>query len=561
MFWGTEEENNINKILDKENLDLYEILGDPYCIEEIRISNSRLLEFFTRNDIMIAMLDEILFTTSDGSEDVSMDKQYFYAQKALNAFSAFSENVLSKYLDDENIAVSVAEYLLIEHEKKNSLTISFYVAILDTLFRNCLSTMIEFIKSTRLLEGLIRNIHYSSVVEFFNNIFGYVTVTSKNIELQAILDDQHITERLFVTFTKQKDALVYKNVGQVLISFAEQLHEVYRLSANVNDDILLKKIYEKSQWGKLLDILTNVNLSNIVVLHPICEMLTSLLDIFIDEKNPSQLYNYNSCKDQQDISGVYDIFEYDKLDDIIRNKDHVGEAYKYDVCRYISTYTGKLFLIMKTIREKEISSGDRICTGIMSLLAGTFNSSDPIVHVNGMNCLCDDDIVGAVFDFFHSLPSLSHIPFLQCAFKAFLRNILFYANEEGEPVLIDLLLNTFTLPDILLNEIEEVEKNEKTAHNMSLAFYISLLKIIYDGSNYSSRKSEIGNILVSRNIYSNIREVFKKYPQYIFQDFFNEYDSDYENSILQPRNNLVKPKRKLTHRFPNGESFVTTVER
>lgn len=561
MFWGNEEENSINKLLDKEDLDLYEILGDPYCIEEIRISNSRLLEFFTKNDTMIAMLDEILFTTSDGSDDISMDKQYFYSQKALNAFTAFSESILLKYLEDDNIAISVAEYLLIEHEKKNSLTISFYTTILDTLFRNCLSTMMEFIKSTRLLEGLIRNIHYSSVVEFFNNMFGYVTVTSKNIELQAILDDQHITERLFVTFTKKKDPLVYKNVGQVLISFAEQLHEVYRLSGNVNDDILLKKIYDKSQWEKLLNILTNVDLPNIEVLYPISEVLTNLLDIFIDEKNPSQLYNYNSSKDQQDISGVYDTFEYEKLNNIIMNKEHVGEGYKYDVCRYVSTYTGKLFLMMKTVKEKKIPLGDRICTGIMLLLAGTFNSSDPIVHVNGMNCLCDDDLVGAVFDFFHSLPLSSHIPFLQCAFKAFLRNILFYANEKEEPVLIDLLLNTFTLPDILLNEIEEVEKNEKIEHNMSLAFYISLLKIIYDGSCYSSRKSEIENILSSRDLYFNIKEIFRKYPQYIFQDIFSDFDNDYENLISQPRNNVAKPKRKLTHRFPDGEFFVKVVER
>uniref|UniRef100_A0A0N5B9H3 FPL domain-containing protein n=1 Tax=Strongyloides papillosus TaxID=174720 RepID=A0A0N5B9H3_STREA len=565
MFWGAEEENSINKILNGGDVDFYEILRDPYCVEEIRVSNTKLIEFFTRQDVMYLMFNEILFTSSDDSENIAIEQQYFYAQKALNVFTALNENSLSKYLEDETIASYVTEYLLTENEKKNSLTIGFYTTMLETLFRNCLNIMTEFLRSTRILEGLLRNIHYSSVVEFLSNILSYATVTKKNIEIQGVLDDHHFTERLFVTFSKQKDIECYRNSGQILISLAEQLHEVYKLSGNVNDDIILRKIYDKSQWTKLLNILTDVSLKNIHVLYPISEVLTSLLNVYIDDRNPSRLYNYSSSKDQLDISTVYDTFEYDKIEELIRNKQHSGEAYKYDASRCVSTYTGKLFLMIKSIREKDVLLSDKICTRIMLLLAAAYNSSDSVTQINGINSLVDDDTIAAVFKFFQSISLSSGSPYMQCAIKDFIRNVVFYANKKDEGALILYILSTFDLTGVLLNEISQIqERDDDVTHNMSLAFYVSLLKIIYDGANYSCSKDIISSSLVDDGYHLEMKETFKKYPQYIFQDILSDFGGgEYDDTLyddIEYTNHRVNSNRKITHIFPDGRTYETTTD-
>uniref|UniRef100_A0A0N4Z705 FPL domain-containing protein n=1 Tax=Parastrongyloides trichosuri TaxID=131310 RepID=A0A0N4Z705_PARTI len=569
MFWseedtsknedinGTDEETKnsrpINEILDnEEGVNFYDVLKNNNCVSELLSLNQKLLDYFTKDEIMLMLMYEILFTEpqhEDTNEDISIENRYAYSKRALNIFCSFQQKTLTKYLDNDDIVTILAEYLLGENESQNSLTTSFYISVIDRLFRECFGRMLENLKTTRLLEGLLRNIKYSSVVEFFSNILFYTPQINGRVEMQEICDNHHITERLFVIFSRDKDVTTYNNAGQILTVLADQLRDMYRTATNVNEDFLLGKIYNKEQWGKLLKIITDKDNTNVNVCGPICEMLSNLLNIFYCDENPSNLYNYNSSKDQQDISGVVDKLEYDKIDELLRNRQHCGDVFKYDICRSISMYTGKLFVAMKSMKEKKNIDNDKVCSLYMTLLASIFNCNDSITHKNAMESLYDDEIVGAVFEFLHSLSYYATTPIMQCAFKDFIRNILFYANENGEPVLIDLFLNTFSLGNIILDEIGTFDNNvTDQLQKTLLSFYISTLKIIYDAANYSCRKSLIEGILIEKNIYSKMEEAFKKHHTYLFKDILNDSHDAIEHAKIETN----KPKKKITHVYPNG---------
>uniref|UniRef100_A0AC35TYE5 Beige/BEACH domain containing protein n=1 Tax=Rhabditophanes sp. KR3021 TaxID=114890 RepID=A0AC35TYE5_9BILA len=568
MFWDSAPQSNMDNLLAAPTPCLYSILEDEYVVQDVRVGKRNLLEFLLKDKNILIMICECFYPLTQQSNPLG---QYFYSQKIVNVIQSFSQKELTMLIQHHKFMSLLSGYLIVDHERKNDLTISFYMTIIETLFKECTEEMCFYMRDTHLLvDGILSSIDVGAVYLFFETCFSFSHTFSQHNLVQEIFVKHKIIDRLIDGFYEAKSVRWFQNTSIILLQLTTQLKEKYAC-INMKEDLILKNLLSGESVSRLIELVVDPRKSGTnyyFVLNNCAKLLSDIIELYENEMSPSKLYSFNSSRMQTDVSGLKDKYDYTQKESALSNFN--GEAYKTLICRRLAEHIPKLFdLVHTNILHALIDNEDTKkvppndpTTGyyVMKLIASIFNNNDPRVHeIACIELMKTPQNKGIIDTFFKTVCKYEISPVVECVIKSFLRNILFYCffeNDSPDAIFMyDIVLKESQIVDIITNANTVLDAEGCKNLPQMKSFLIGMLKIIYDSSKLASRKDKISKILDTIDGVDLIEKmVADNFMYVIFDQFDNEFlDKKYLEKVT---NQLVdgvesKPKYAIINNYSN----------
>uniref|UniRef100_A0A8D2MST1 Protein phosphatase 6, regulatory subunit 2 n=1 Tax=Zonotrichia albicollis TaxID=44394 RepID=A0A8D2MST1_ZONAL len=255
MFWKFDlnTTSHVDKLLDKEDVTLEELMDEDDVLQECKAQNRRLLDFLCQQRCM-----EQLVTLITHEPPVDMDEKvrFKYPNTACELLTSDVPQINDKLGGDETLLNILYDFL--DHEPPlNPLLASFFSKTIGNLIARKTEQVISFLrKKDKFLSLVLKHIDTSAMMDLLLRLISCVEPTALRQDVLNWLNEARIIQRLVELIHSSQDEDRQSNASQTLC-------DIIRLS--------------RDQSTQLQDVPEPDPLLTVVE-SPGCQLLTNMFD-------------------------------------------------------------------------------------------------------------------------------------------------------------------------------------------------------------------------------------------------------------------------------------------
>lgn len=215
MFWKFNLNNSsqVEKLLEKEDLTLLELLDEDDVLQECKAQNQRLLLFLTQDSSILELVNLI---THEPPADREEKLRYKYANVACELLTCDVSLINDKVGGDESLLNTLYSFL----EQKpplNPLLASFFSKAIGNLITHKAEQVISFLKDKEdFLGQVLKHLDTSAMMDLVLRLISSVEPVSFRQEVLTWLNEERLIQRLIALIGPHTDTEWQSNASQAL---------------------------------------------------------------------------------------------------------------------------------------------------------------------------------------------------------------------------------------------------------------------------------------------------------------------------------------------------------
>uniref|UniRef100_A0A8C1M974 Protein phosphatase 6, regulatory subunit 2b n=1 Tax=Cyprinus carpio TaxID=7962 RepID=A0A8C1M974_CYPCA len=257
MFWKFDLHNSsqIEKLLEKEDVTLQELLDEEDVLQECKAQNQRLLLFLSRDSSMLDLLNLI---THEPPADREERLRYKFANVACELLTCDVSLINDKVGGDESLLNTLYSFLE-QTPPLNPLLASFFSKTFGNLITRKTEQVIGFLKKKEDFIGqVLKHLDTSAMMDLVLRLISSVEPVCLRQEVLTWLNDERLIQRLIELIHPHSDSERQSNASQALCdiirlsrdqasvlqetSETDPLLTTHELQQSI--DVLLKNMFE-----------------------------------------------------------------------------------------------------------------------------------------------------------------------------------------------------------------------------------------------------------------------------------------------------------------------------
>nr|XP_023664820.1 serine/threonine-protein phosphatase 6 regulatory subunit 2-like isoform X2 [Paramormyrops kingsleyae] len=242
MFWKFDLHNtsNVDKLLDKDDVTLHELMDEDDVLQECKAQNRRLLTFLSQDSCMQEM---VALITREPPLDLEEKLRFRYPNVACELLTSDVSPINDKLGADESLLEKL--YGFLEQEPPlNPLLASFFSKIFGNLIARKTEQVIAFLrKKEGFVSLLLKHIDTSAMMDLLLRLVSCVDPATLRLEVLNWLNGENLIERLVGLVHSEEDEERQSNASQTLC-------DIIRLSRD--GSVSLQEQIEPAQTDPLL---------------------------------------------------------------------------------------------------------------------------------------------------------------------------------------------------------------------------------------------------------------------------------------------------------------------
>ncbi|XP_023590403.1 serine/threonine-protein phosphatase 6 regulatory subunit 2 [Trichechus manatus latirostris] len=195
MFWKFDlnTTSHVDKLLDKENVTLQELMDEDDLLQECKAQNRKLLDFLCRQQCMEELVSLI---TQDPPLDMEEKVRFKYPNTACELLTSDVPQINDKLGGDETLLNLLYDFL--DHEPPlNPLLASFFSKTIGNLIARKTEQVIAFLKKKDgFIGSVLRHLGTSAMMDLLLRLVSCVEPAGLRQEVLHWLNEEKIIERL-----------------------------------------------------------------------------------------------------------------------------------------------------------------------------------------------------------------------------------------------------------------------------------------------------------------------------------------------------------------------------
>uniref|UniRef100_A0A8C2K366 Protein phosphatase 6, regulatory subunit 2b n=1 Tax=Cyprinus carpio TaxID=7962 RepID=A0A8C2K366_CYPCA len=254
MFWKFDLHNSsqIEKLLEKEDVTLQELLDEEDVLQECKAQNQRLLLFLSRDSSMLDLLNLI---THEPPADREERLRYKFANVACELLTCDVSLINDKVGGDESLLNTLYSFLE-QTPPLNPLLASFFSKTFGNLITRKTEQVIGFLKKKEDFIGqVLKHLDTSAMMDLVLRLISSVEPVCLRQEVLTWLNDERLIQRLIELIHPHSDSERQSNASQALCDIirlsrdqASVLQETSETDPLLTTleliDVLLKNMFE-----------------------------------------------------------------------------------------------------------------------------------------------------------------------------------------------------------------------------------------------------------------------------------------------------------------------------
>uniref|UniRef100_A0A8C1AHA3 Protein phosphatase 6, regulatory subunit 2b n=1 Tax=Cyprinus carpio carpio TaxID=630221 RepID=A0A8C1AHA3_CYPCA len=257
MFWKFDLHNSsqIEKLLEKEDVTLQELLDEEDVLQECKAQNQRLLLFLSRDSSMLDLLNLI---THEPPADREERLRYKFANVACELLTCDVSLINDKVGGDESLLNTLYSFLE-QTSPLNPLLASFFSKTFGNLITRKTEQVIGFLKKKEDFIGqVLKHLDTSAMMDLVLRLISSVEPVCLRQEVLTWLNEERLIQRLIELIHPHSDSERQSNASQALCDIirlsrdqASVLQETSEtdpllttLELQQSIDVLLKNMFE-----------------------------------------------------------------------------------------------------------------------------------------------------------------------------------------------------------------------------------------------------------------------------------------------------------------------------
>ncbi|XP_052007953.1 serine/threonine-protein phosphatase 6 regulatory subunit 2-like [Xyrauchen texanus] len=277
MFWTFDLHNSsqVEKLLEKEDVTLQELLDEEDVLQECKAQNQPLLLFLTRDSSMLELLNLI---THEPPTDREEKMRFKYANIACELLTCDVSLINDKVGGDESLLNTLYSFLE-QTPPLNPLLASFFSKTLGNLISRQTEQVIAFLKKKQDFIGLVlKHMDTSAMMDLLLRLISSVEPTSLRQEVLTWLNEEKLIQRLIELINPQNDDERLSNVSQTLCDIIRLSRDQASLTQETSDpDPLLTTLEMQQNVEALLKNMFGGERSEVCIVYG-TQLLLALLD-------------------------------------------------------------------------------------------------------------------------------------------------------------------------------------------------------------------------------------------------------------------------------------------
>ncbi|XP_073706128.1 serine/threonine-protein phosphatase 6 regulatory subunit 2 isoform X2 [Garra rufa] len=286
MFWKFDLHNSsqIEKLLEKEDVTLQELLDEEDVLQECKAQNQRLLLFITRDSSMVELLNLVIHEPPADREE---KMRYKYANVACELLTCDVSLINDKVGGDESLLNTLYSFLE-QKSPLNPLLASFFSKTIGSLITRKTEQVISFLKSKEDFIGqVLKHLDTSAMMDLVLRLISSVEPVCLRQEVLTWLNEEKLIQRLIELIHPRSDSETQSNASQALCDIirlsrdqASLLQETSEtdpllttLELQQNVEALLKNMFEGERSEVCIVNGTQVLLTLLETRRPVIEQV------------------------------------------------------------------------------------------------------------------------------------------------------------------------------------------------------------------------------------------------------------------------------------------------
>ncbi|XP_026142875.1 serine/threonine-protein phosphatase 6 regulatory subunit 2 isoform X1 [Carassius auratus] len=215
MFWKFDlhSSSQIEKLLEKEDVTLQELLDEEDVLQECKAQNQRLLLFLTRDSSMLELLNLI---THEPPADREEKLRYKYANVACELLTCDVSLINDKFGGDEALLNTLYSFLE-QKSALNPLLSSFFTKAFGNLISRKTEQVLGFLKNKEDFIGqVLKHLDTSAMMDLVLRLISCVDPVCLRQEVLTWLNDERLIQRLIELIHPHSDGEMQSNASQTL---------------------------------------------------------------------------------------------------------------------------------------------------------------------------------------------------------------------------------------------------------------------------------------------------------------------------------------------------------
>lgn len=215
MFWKFDlnTTSHIDKLLDKEDVTLQELMDEDDILQECKAQNRKLLEFICRQECMEELVHLI---THEPPEEMEEKVRFKYSNTACELLTSDVPQINDRLGGDENLLNILYDFL--DHEPPlNPLLASFFSKTIGNLIARKTEQVIVFLrKKDNFLSLVLNHIGTSAMMDLLLRLVSCVEPAPLRQEVLNWLDEEKLIQRLVELIHSSQEDDRQSNASQTL---------------------------------------------------------------------------------------------------------------------------------------------------------------------------------------------------------------------------------------------------------------------------------------------------------------------------------------------------------
>ncbi|XP_048862173.1 serine/threonine-protein phosphatase 6 regulatory subunit 2-like isoform X2 [Brienomyrus brachyistius] len=247
MFWKFDlhSTSNVDKLLDKDDVTLQELMDEDDVLQECKAQNRQLLTFLSQDACMQEM---VALITREPPLDLEEKLRFRYPNVACELLTSDVSSINDKLGGDESLLEKL--YGFLEQEPPlNPLLASFFSKTIGNLIARKTEQVIAFLrKKEGFVSLLLKHIDTSAMMDLLLRLVSCVEPATLRLEVLSWLNGENLIERLVELVCSEEDEERQSNASQTLC-------DILRLSRDQSAPLPEPAQTEPAQTDPLLTVL------------------------------------------------------------------------------------------------------------------------------------------------------------------------------------------------------------------------------------------------------------------------------------------------------------------
>ncbi|XP_029104457.1 serine/threonine-protein phosphatase 6 regulatory subunit 2-like isoform X2 [Scleropages formosus] len=276
MFWKFDlhTTSNVDKLLDKEDVTLRELMDEDDVLQECKAQNRRLLLFLSQDHCMQELVNLI---TQEPPDNVDEKIRFKYPNIACELLTSDVNHINDKLGGDESLLDKL--YSFLDHEPPlNPLLASFFSKTIGNLIARKTEQVIGFLrKKEGFISLVLKHIDASAMMDLLLRLISCVEPAPLRLEVLNWLNEEKLIQRLIELIRFVEDEERQSNASQTLCDVIRlSRDQATQMQDSTELDPLLAVLESQQSVEDLLNNMFSGNKSEACIVNGTQVLLTLL---------------------------------------------------------------------------------------------------------------------------------------------------------------------------------------------------------------------------------------------------------------------------------------------